>query len=176
VCDRLGLCYFVTGSTATIAYGEPRLTNDIVIVIDLPADRIADFCAGFPNADFSLSPAAVTQAVAMQHQFNVLHPGSGLNINFMVLTESEFDQSRRGRRRQLAVLPGRSVPFAAPEDVILKKLTYYREGGSEKHLRDMAGVLRVQGEALDRRYVEGWAAKLRVSDLWQQMVEREKMP
>lgn len=176
VCDRLGLSYFVTGSTATIAYGEPRFTNDIDIVIDLPTDRVADFCAGFPEADFYLSLDAVTQAVATRHQFNVLHPGSGLKIDFIVMTESEFDQSRRSRRRELAVLPDQSVPFASPEDVILKKLTYYWEGGSEKHLRDIAGVLRVQGEALDRAYIEAWAAKLGVSELWQQVVQREKMP
>ncbi len=173
VCDRLGLSYFVTGSTATIAYGEPRFTNDIDIVIDLPAERVADFCNAFPDADFYLSPAAVTQAVASQHQFNVLHPASGLKIDFIVLTSSAFDQSRYSRRRELKVLPDRSISFASPEDVILKKLIYYREGGSEKHLRDIAGVLRVQGDALDRTYIEDWAARLNVSDLWRQIIDRE---
>jgi hypothetical protein len=68
----------------------------------------------------------VSQAVTTRHQLNVLHPASGLKIDFIVLTESEFDQSRRGRRRDLAVLPDRTVPFASPEDVIVKKLVYYQ--------------------------------------------------
>ncbi len=37
VLERLKLLYLVTGSSATIAYGEPRFTNDIDIVVDLPA-------------------------------------------------------------------------------------------------------------------------------------------
>ena len=145
VLDRVGLTYLVTGSTATIAYGEPRFTNDLDIVLDLPADRTAAFCAGFPPPDFYLSADAVADAVRTGFQFNVIHPASGLKIDFILLTTTAFDASRRSRGRQLPVLADRSVAFASPEDVILKKLLYFREGGSEKHLRDIAGVVRVQG-------------------------------
>ncbi len=41
-CDLLGITYLVTGSTASIAYGEPRFTNDIDILVDLPAVSVAD--------------------------------------------------------------------------------------------------------------------------------------
>jgi hypothetical protein len=174
--DRLQLTYLVTGSTATIAYGEPRLTNDIDIVVDLPLDRVADFCAGFPDDEFYINPTAVANAVRSRHQFNVLHPASGLKIDFIILTDSEFDRSRRGRGRMLAVLPDRTVSFASPEDVIVKKMLYYREGGSEKHLRDIAGVLRTQGEALDRGYLQTWVDRLGLSDIWQTILDRIKAP
>jgi len=167
VSEQLRLVYLVTGSTATIAYGEPRFTNDIDIVIDLPADKIAEFCAAFPAPDFYLSLPAVNEAVQRRHQFNVLHPASGLKIDFIVLTDSEFDRSRRQRVRQLSVLPERTVTFASAEDVIIKKMVYFQEGGSDKHLRDIAGVLRIQGAAIDRVYIETWAAKLGVTDVWQ---------
>ena len=173
LCDRLSLTYLVTGSTATIAYGEPRFTNDIDMVVDLPAEWVGAFCAGFPETEFYVSLEAVARAVQARHQFNVLHSGSGLKIDFIVMTESEFDQSRRSRKRNLSVLPGRPISFASPEDVILKKLTYFQEGGSEKHLRDIAGVLRIQGEAIDQGYLETWAAKLGVGDLWRQIVQTE---
>jgi hypothetical protein len=62
------------------------------------------------------------------------------------------------------------VWFASPEDVILKKLVYYREGGSEKHLRDIAGVLKVQGAQLDREYLYQWAKTLDVAETWNQLV------
>ena len=39
--ERLGLRYFVTGSTVTIFYGEPRFTNDIDVVVDLPESAVA---------------------------------------------------------------------------------------------------------------------------------------
>ncbi len=172
VCERLKLDYLVTGSTATIAYGEPRFTNDIDIVVDLPPDQVADFCAGFPTPNFYYSLPAITEAVQQRHQFNVLHPASGLKIDFIVLTESEFDKSRRQRARLLKVLPDRTVAFASPEDVIIKKMLYFQEGGSDKHLRDIAGVLRIQGEAIDRGYIDTWAAKLGLTNIWQELLQK----
>ena len=173
VCERLGLTYFVTGSTATISYGEPRFTNDIDIVIDLPAAKIPDFCQGFPADEFYISQPMIEQAVRQKLQFNVIHPASGLKIDFIMLSDSPFDQSRRARRRELSVLADRSVWFASPEDVILKKMVYYHEGGSDKHLRDIAGVLRIQGNLLDRDYIQHWTEQFGVNDIWQAIVAKE---
>lgn len=54
----------------------------------------------------------------------------------------------------------------SPKDVILKKLEYYREGKSEKHLRDIAGVLKISGDEIDRAYIETWASRLGVREIW----------
>jgi hypothetical protein len=164
--ERLGLTYLVTGSTATVAYGEPRFTNDIDVVVDLPNDQVAPFCAAFPAEQFYVSADAVAEAVRLRHQFNILHPGSGLKVDVIVASSSEFDRARLGRALRLHVLPDRAVAFASPEDVILKKMEYYKEGGSEKHLRDIAGVLRVRGQRLDRAYIEQWAARLGLHEIW----------
>ena len=59
------------------------------------------------------------------------------------------------------------VWFAAPEDVILNKLIYYREGGTEKHVRDITSMLMIQGDAIDRDYIDSWAARLGVLSEWQ---------
>jgi hypothetical protein len=67
---------------------------------------------------------------------------------------------------------GLEFRFSSPEDVILKKLEFYREGGSEKHLRDIAGVLKVQGDKIDRRYIAGWASRLGVADIWEEIFRR----
>ncbi len=166
VCEQLKLRYLVTGSTATIAYGEPRFTNDIDIVLDLPAAQIAGFCDLFSDADFYLSRPAVISAVQGQGQFDLIHPASGLTVDFMVFTPTEFNQSRMTRGRDLPALDDRSVRFASPEDVILMKLKYFREGGSQKHLRDIRGVLKVQGNRVDRQYITDWASRLHVTDEW----------
>ncbi|MEO8496481.1 MAG: nucleotidyl transferase AbiEii/AbiGii toxin family protein [Planctomycetota bacterium] len=165
-CEQLGLRYLVTGSTATIAYGEPRFTNDIDIVLDLHAEQIDNFCNGFPAHDFYLSRQAVTSAVERKSQFNVIHPTSGLKVDFMVFAPTEFNTSRMLRGRDLPALEDRTVRFASPEDVILMKLKYFQEGGSEKHLRDIRGVLEVQGSKIDRDYIAAWAAKLDVVVEW----------
>lgn len=47
-----------------------------------------------------------------------------------------------GHRRQLSV---GEVPvwLAPPEYVVVQKLEFFREGGSEKHIRDIRGMLAV---------------------------------
>ena len=39
-------------------------------------------------------------------------------------------------------------------------------GGSEKHLHDIMGVLRVSGERIDRAYIEHWAMQLGLTSIW----------
>lgn len=172
-CDHLGLSYLVTGSTASIAYGEPRFTNDIDIVIDLPAEKVSEFCEAFPPEEFYLSGPAVRDAVRRRSQFNLIHPMSGLKIDFIILSQSEFDMARASRRRTLPLLTDRTVCVASPEDVIIKKMLYFKEGQSPKHLRDIGGVLRIQGERIDREYIATWADKLGVADIWQAILEHE---
>ena len=165
--ERLGLRYFVTGSVATIFFGEPRFTVDIDIVVDLPAERIRDFCAAFPPEEFYLSEEAVRRAVRNRSQFNIIHPSSGLKIDVMIPAGSPFDRSRFARIRHVRPGPGFEAAFASPEDVIVKKLEYYREGGAQKHLRDIAGVLRISGEKIDASYIQEWAERLGLQEIWQ---------
>jgi len=164
--ELLHLKYLVTGSMATIAYGEPRFTNDIDVVISLPEDAIDAFCSRFPSPEYYCPRQVVADAVRKKLQFNIIHPASGLKIDVIIATDSAFDRSRLGRGERIASGGDRLVSFASPEDVILKKLVYYREGGSEKHLRDIAGVLKVRGNRIDRRYISEWASRLGVSEEW----------
>ena len=164
--EQLDVPYLVTGSVATIAYGEPRLTMDIDVVVRLAERRVDRLCSAFPEDEFYLSRDAALDAVRHSGQFNILHPRSGLKIDIMVADDSEFNASRFSRSRTLAVSASAEAVFAAPEDVILKKLEYYREGGSDKHLRDIAGVVRIMGDELDLQYLEAWARRLGVASLW----------
>ena len=166
VLEQLGLPYFVTGSVATIFFGEPRFTNDIDIVVDFPASRISAFCEAFPSNDFYMSEEAVRRAVTSKGQFNVIHPASGLKVDVMVPSPSAFNRSRFARARRLRPAPDFEAVFATPEDVILKKLEYYRDGGSEKHLRDITGVLKISGAKIDLVYVDEWSRRLGLSDVW----------
>jgi len=166
VLDRLNLSYLVTGSIATSYYGEPRFTNDIDVIVELRENEIEAFCGEFPANDFYLSPQAVHAAAASKRQFNILHPQTGLKIDVFVISKSEFDQSRFQRRRLQQIDENFSVWFASPEDVILKKLVYFREGNSEKHIRDILGVLKIQGSAIDLEYISDWANRLALTDLW----------
>ncbi len=172
VFQQLHIPYFVTGSIATITYGEPRFTNDIDIVADLKEANVAPFCAAFESPDYYISVDAVRSAVRARHQFNLIHVTAGLKVDVIVPPDTEFNRSRFARRRLLPSGPEGDAQFAAPEDVILKKLEYFREGGSEKHVRDILGVLKVQGDHIDYGYLEEWAHRLGLAGLWHEVRDR----
>jgi hypothetical protein len=172
VLEDQGLTYFLVGSLASGVYGEPRLTADVDIVVDLRPHQISRLCAAFPSPDYYVSEKAAQEAVATSGQFNVIHPASGNKIDFIVARRDAWGRSQIDRRRREQILPGRPGYAAAPEDVIVGKLWYYREGRSEKHLRDIAAMLQVSGDQIDTAYVDHWAAQLDLTEEWQAVLGR----
>lgn len=174
--EQLSLRYAVVGSFASGAYGEPRFTQDIDIVFELPASQIARFCQHFPGPEFYLSEAAVREAVQHHSQFNVIHPSSGNKIDFILNRQDAWGRSQIARRQAVELFPDRRSFLASPEDVILGKMVCYREGGSEKHLRDITGILRIRGELVDRKYVADFAQQLGLSEIWEAILKRLEQP
>ena len=172
VLEHLGVPYFVTGSVATAYFGEPRFTNDIDVVADLPLDRAGEFCGAFPAGEYYVSLPAVREAIVRRDQFNVIHPSSGLKIDVILPKDTPFDRSRLSRRLRVQPKAGYEAWFGSPEDVIVKKMDFYREGGSEKHLRDIAGVLKIMGNRIDRQYISDWSTRLGLGAIWEAILGR----
>jgi hypothetical protein len=101
---------------------------------------------------------------------------SGSKIDFVVSRDDEWGRTRIARRRRVRLLPDRDVDAASPEDVILGKLWFHSEGGSGKHLRDIASILRVSGESVDRDEVTAWATKLGYLDTWNHILRSVDNP
>jgi hypothetical protein len=91
-----------------------------------------------------------------------LKNGSGI----IIPEPSPFNESRFGRVRRLHAAEDFDACFASPEDAIIKKMEYYREGGSEKHLRDIAGVLKTSRDQIDLAYIDRWARQLGLVEIW----------
>lgn len=70
------------------------------------------------------------------------------------------------------VSPEQEAYFASPEDVIIKKMDFYREGGSEKHLRDITGILKISSDIIDIDYITKWADSLSLRDIWDAILKR----
>lgn len=170
--ERLAIPYMVVGSFASYAYGEPRFTQDLDIVLDLLPGTIPAFCAAFPAPEFYVSEAAVRDAVRTRFQFNILHPTSGNKIDCMFPGANEWARTQLSRRRRLKILSDLDASVASAEDVILGKLWYYSEGGSEKHLRDIAGILKRSGASVDRSQIAAWAERLGYSSIWNTVLEK----
>lgn len=133
----------------------------------MAANEVDAVCDAFPAPDFYVSKPAARQATAHGGQFNIIHPTSGNKIDIMIARQDAWGRSQLARRRRELVFPQLPGFVAAPEDVIVGKLIYYHDGGSEKHLRDIAGMLQVSGAVIDREYIDHWTRSLGLSDAWQ---------
>jgi len=170
--EKLKIPYLVTGSVASMAYGEPRLTNDIDIVAGIEDCHVASLIEEFPADEFYISESMIKGAIFHHGQFNIIHPSSGLKIDVIIKQNTPFDNSRFLRKKRLLPSELYEADFAAPEDVIIKKMEYYREGGSEKHLRDIAGILIISSDIVDLDYISEWAERLDLSEIWKAVQER----
>ena len=165
VFEKLSIPYLVTGSVASMAYGEPRLTNDIDVVADIKLSHIPGLVADFPKEEYYIDEEMIQEAIGRVGQFNIIHPASGLKVDVIIKRDTPFDQSRfeRSGKRYPGPYP---ADFASPEDLIIKKMEYYKLGGSEKHLRDIAGILKISRESIDRAYISHWADELDLNEIW----------
>lgn len=166
VFEKLSIPYLVTGSVASMAYGEPRLTIDIDIVADISPSHIPALVAAFPQEDYYIDEEMIHEAIDQTGQFNIIHPASGLKVDVIIKGDTPFDQSRFERARK--IFPGDyPADFASPEDVIIKKMEYYQLGGSEKHLRDIAGIIKISGLSVDSEYITRWVDELELNEIWE---------
>lgn len=114
----------------------------------------------------------IRQAIDHQRQFNIIHPASGLKIDVIIKKDTPFDESRFKRVRRIYPAESYQANFASPEDVIVKKMQFYKEGGSEKHLRDITGILKISGDIVDRGYIIEWARLLNLIEIWDAVQKR----
>jgi hypothetical protein len=97
--------------------------------------------------------------------FNVVHADSGLKADFYTAGREDL-HAWAFRNARTYTIGGNPIRLAPPEYVILRKLEYYREGGSEKHLRDIIAMLKVSGEMLDRSALQEWIGRRNLKAEW----------
>jgi hypothetical protein len=146
----------ITGGIAVIFYGRPRLTHDFDLVVRIKPGQISGLMKAFQD-EFYISQEAIQNALDMQSMFNIIHFDSGIKVDFWIIQASEFDR-RRFERRQKHQYGGKEIYFSSPEDVILKKILWFKESEVQKHLEDALAILEIQ-QNLDLDYLKIWADK-----------------
>jgi hypothetical protein len=168
--------YRIVGSTASNIYGEIRFTNDIDILADIPSHCVKPLCFVFGPPEYYISEDSVRDAINQRGIFNILHPTTGMKIDIIIPKRDGFDTEQFQRGSQHLSDEQFSLWFASAEDVIIKKLEYYQLGQSEKHIRDIASMIKVQAERLDRQYILTWVTKLNLLDLWLHILDKVANP
>lgn len=160
-----GVPYMLTGSVASSMYGVPRATNDVDVVIAPTRDQLLSMVQLFQRIGLSVAPEAALSALKNHTQFNVIDFSKGLKVDLIIRKERDFSVTEFDRR-EVHEVEGVRLTIATPEDVLLAKLEWAKIGDSERQLVDAAGILKVQGDNLDRAYIERWVSDLGLQDQW----------
>jgi hypothetical protein len=169
--EKVGIPYAIVGSVASSVYGEPRATNDVDVVIQLAKEDATKLARAFPEEQFYVPP---TEVIVIE-----LSRGHGAHLNVIALETmakadlyplADAEKAWFAKRRSVTVA-GRSIWLAAPESVILYKLRYFREGGAEKHLRDIRGILAVSGATIDRDAIARACEQLALTAEWKRVTQ-----
>lgn len=162
----------ITGAWSVIFYGRPRASYDIDFVVELHKKDLNRVVAVFGklSEDFLIQVASIPEAVDKKSMFQVLHLPTMLKFDFWLLTDEEFDRSRFKRRKKVKILD-QMMLMASAEDTIIQKLRWYKMGKIEKHLIDAVFVYQIQKKNLDKKYLNLWVKKLKLSKYYQELEE-----
>ena len=166
--EKLEIPYVVTGAVASIIYGEPRLTNDVDLIVMMKTEDIEKFVQAFPSTEFYCAPVEVLKIEIRRPRrghFNLIHHDTGTKADIYLAGEDELHQWALSKRRDM-VVEGERVRVAPPDYVIVRKLEYYREGGSEKHLRDIAGMLELSSQEIDFKQLDDFVQRYGLEKEW----------
>lgn len=166
VLKSLDVLYTVGGSLASSVAGEPRSTVDIDIVAAIDSSHVGPLAAAL-TPDFYVDVAAVARAVRERSSTNLIHHVTQVKVDLFVAGGTPLDWQQLARRREVDLGSGRRLFVHPPEDILLQKLRWYRDGGqvSDRQWRDILAIVRIQDTKLDRGYLTANAPVLGVTDL-----------
>jgi hypothetical protein len=167
--QNLGIRFVVGGSFASSAWGQPRQTNDLDLAVLLKPTDIQNLYEA-TRQDYMGSESQMSEALESTEEFRsfqLLHFEETFKIDFFVLNPSEYVSESLSRAQRYELAPGRSFPFASPEDTVITKLRWFVLGNkvSDKQWNDIVQVLEIQQGQLDEAYLDRWARFFGVVDL-----------
>ena len=174
--EEARLEYMITGSVASTFYGEPRLTHDIDLVIALRADDIERFPSLFPSAEFYCPPQEVLRIESSRKafaHFNLIHHDTGYKADMYPLTGEPLHAWGFENRRRIRLKDSLQIWLAPPEYVVARKLQYFKEGGSQKHLSDIRKMLDSPETAVDLPLLERWISRKDLQKEWELICSRK---
>jgi hypothetical protein len=168
--------YMVTGGVAAVVYGEPRLTRDIDLVIVLSPTDAPRFASAWSAAEFYTPPLEVIEAESRRPahgHLNVIHHASTMRAHVYFAGTDELSAWGLAHR-VVRQIQGEAVHLAPMEYVIVNKLGYFRMGGSDRHLRDVAQMMSVSGASVDRAALDQWVDRLGLGAEWARALSHQE--
>jgi hypothetical protein len=164
VLEAIGARYAVWGGMAVVAYGEPRFTQDIDILLSPAGFAAALFVRRLRESHYHVDEIAVNRALSGGF-FNVIHLAYHVKADFYVPVEPEL-QALIAERLYLPFDEMRRAAYLTPTAVVVAKLRAYQNSQSTRHLDDVASIIRLQGTGLDRERLDVVAARSGLLGVW----------
>jgi hypothetical protein len=172
--EQVGGAYFVGGSLASSFQGEPRATNDVDIVVEMPLGRVREFIQAL-GPDFEVDVDSLRTALLDGSSCNIFFLPFLTKVDLFGLGSGPYDEVEFSRRRPVVVRePDVLLVLKSAEDTVLRKLWWFKQGGeqSDRQWRDVVQVLKVGAATMDSVYLDRWAPTLGVAALLQRARER----
>ena len=179
ILEQLNVPYYIGGSIASSVYGIARATMDIDLVSELKQEHVK-FLVQTLNKDYFIDENMILDAIKNKSSFNLIHLETMIKIDVFISKERKFDKISYERRKKDKISDGSDsvqVFLRSAEDTILSKLDWYKSGGSvsERQWKDILGIIKVQSELLDEKYLREWAEELGVKELLEKAFTESKL-
>ncbi len=165
--------YMVTGATAAIFYGQPRVTNDLDVVLSLDDAGRASLLLAFPESEFYVPPESfirTEQARSQRGHFKRIHFESGYKADIYLAGKDPLHAWALPLRRSHRWTEALAIALAPPEYVVLLKLEFYREDRSTEHVTDITAIREVT--VLDETMMQPWLERQGLVTLWHKVISR----
>ncbi len=167
---QAGIPYMFTGSFASSFHGTPRASNDFDLVVAPTPAQLRVLKDILPEADYYFDLEDALQELNRSGQFSIIDLASGWKVDLIIRKQREFSLSEFDRRFPIE-FDGLTIFMASAEDVVLAKLEWAKKSSSERQIEDVAGILRIRANELDRTYIERWIDELQVEPQWRQSLK-----
>jgi hypothetical protein len=142
------------------------MTNDLDFVLEADATQV-DALVDALGPDFEVDAEALTRAARLRSSWNLFYLPDFTKIDVFFLRAGPYDRIEFDRRVRHSLPDGRVLWVKSPEDSVLRKLCWFRDGGgaSDRQWRDVVMTLRLNADRLDEAHLEAWAAALGIETL-----------
>jgi len=172
VLERAGIDYMIGGAVAAWAWGEPRSTQDLDLVIRLSTEKASILSKELELVEIYLPAEIIFEnlhEIRADLPINAIHGASGYKAEIFLIRETdEFRKLAFQRRVKMdfgSVLG--EVFVHSPEDLILYKMLYYSLSQQTKHIRDIGAIIGAMDEQLDYSYIQKWARQNDLTAIWE---------
>lgn len=174
-----GIEYMIGGAIAGWAWGEPRATQDLDLVVHIPIDNVVALSNELKKRDMLVPPEIILDALNEDRAdlpINAIHMYSGIKADMYPLRAGDELRQLAFQRRQEVDFgqPIGKVYVHSPEDLIIYKIIYFSISEQPKHIRDITAILRAQKNLLDLGYIEKWGNRLGLMAIWNELLGKTR--